>query len=135
MSSHEWVDCPACYINYAIPKAMHEKAFREKDRQSVYCPNGHGWHFTGEREVDIERRKRQLLEQQNAQLAEEARDALRVKNIATEMLKRSQRELKQHKTRAAAGLCPCCNRSFVNMQRHMKTKHPDFNVVPLKDAS
>lgn len=30
------------------------------------------------------------------------------------------------KNRAAAGMCPCCNRHFTNLERHMGTKHPEF---------
>jgi DNA repair exonuclease SbcCD ATPase subunit len=29
--------------------------------------------------------------------------------------------------RAAAALCPCCNRSFVQLRRHMETKHPGYD--------
>jgi hypothetical protein len=25
-------------------------------------------------------------------------------------------------------VCPCCNRSFQNLRRHMATKHPEFNA-------
>jgi len=118
------VICPSCWIEYAIPEGLERKAREVKDRKSIYCPNGHSWHYTGEREVDIERRKRQQLEQANARLHEEAQKAIRDRNAA-------QRDLKRHRTRTKAGLCPCCNRSFVNMQRHMATKHPDYNVVAL----
>lgn len=31
------------------------------------------------------------------------------------------------KKRASAGLCPCCNRHFTNLQRHIASKHPDIN--------
>lgn len=30
------------------------------------------------------------------------------------------------KNRIAAGVCPCCNRSFQNVARHMAGQHPDF---------
>jgi DNA repair exonuclease SbcCD ATPase subunit len=36
------------------------------------------------------------------------------------------------KKRHAAGVCPCCNRSFENVRRHMATQHPDFD--PAKEA-
>lgn len=28
--------------------------------------------------------------------------------------------------RASAGVCPCCNRTFSQLARHMQTKHPTF---------
>lgn len=30
------------------------------------------------------------------------------------------------KKRAANGVCPCCNRTFVDLARHMAGKHPTF---------
>jgi hypothetical protein len=33
---------------------------------------------------------------------------------------------KRQLERVASGVCPCCNRSFVNLRRHMKTQHPEF---------
>lgn len=38
------------------------------------------------------------------------------------------------KNRAKAGVCPCCNRTFQNLARHMASQHPDHetdNVVEL----
>lgn len=36
-------------------------------------------------------------------------------------------------TRANHGVCPCCKRTFSQLARHMKTKHPDFK--PLRAVS
>ncbi|KKN75776.1 hypothetical protein LCGC14_0376520 [marine sediment metagenome] len=33
------------------------------------------------------------------------------------------------KNRIANGVCPCCNRHFTNLNRHMTTMHPDFSEV------
>ena len=118
------VSCPNCWIEYAIPSALDSKLREMKAHKCVYCPNGHQWHYTGETEAAIERRKRQLAEQANARLAEEAAKHNRARLKA-------EADLRQHRRRTKAGLCPCCNRSFVNMQRHMATKHPDYNVVAL----
>ena len=30
------------------------------------------------------------------------------------------------KNRIAGGACPCCNRTFQNLARHMATKHSDY---------
>ena len=31
------------------------------------------------------------------------------------------------KNRVAKGVCPCCNRTFQDLQRHMASKHPDYS--------
>jgi hypothetical protein len=32
--------------------------------------------------------------------------------------------------RIQSGVCPCCNRTFENLGRHMKSKHPAFDYEP-----
>lgn len=32
------------------------------------------------------------------------------------------------KNRIAAGVCPCCQRTFQNLARHMKCKHPKYTL-------
>ena len=43
---------------------------------------------------------------------------------------RSNRALRGHLTRqrkrAAAGMCPCCRRTFENVARHMESQHPGY---------
>lgn len=41
-------------------------------------------------------------------------------------LTRERKKKEQLETRAANGVCPCCHRTFKQLARHMKTKHPDF---------
>ena len=110
-----------CSIEHAIPSELDRQA--RENGHGIYCPLGHVWAIR-ETELDRERRQRQRLEQENARLAEQAAMAEQERMAAAA-------ELKRHKTRAAAGLCPCCNRTFVNVARHMKTKHRDYNVTPL----
>lgn len=40
-------------------------------------------------------------------------------------------DAKQKNRRQGTVTCPCCTRTFANMARHMKTQHPDYNVVPM----
>ena len=119
MMQHAWVSCPNCYMQYAIPAALDAKAQAERAGVTIYCPAGHGWHYMGDRPVDVERRARQRAEQENARLAEVARAAAARADQATASLTRLKR-------RAARGVCPCCNRSFVALANHIATKHPEF---------
>lgn len=61
------------------------------------------------------------------------RDAARFQDEISAEKKRAdnaEKKIIQTKRRALAGVCPCCTRTFQNVQRHMKSKHP--NVVPLE---
>ena len=120
--------CPNCGVAHLFPQALYDTAQHRKPNVSIYCPNGHNWHYTGERAEDKLRRERDRLIQQQAQLTDEIAEQKRRADIA----EARERRLKK---RAAAGTCPCCKRSFSNMATHMKQKHPDFvsdNIVKLK---
>lgn len=113
-----------------MPTAL-MKALRADSKRSFFCPNGHSQHYT-ESEADRLRRERDRLKQQIAQEQDVARQwreeaerekarAAGYKGVATKM-----------RNRVAKGVCPCCNRTFLDLARHMATKHPDIdNVIPL----
>lgn len=44
-----------------------------------------------------------------------------------ESVKAQSTRLRKVKDRVKNGVCPCCNRTFVNLQRHMHTKHPSYD--------
>lgn len=112
---------------------MLESCYRQKLRETkntFYCPNGHGQHFT-ESETDRLRRERDRLLQQLAMKDDE------LARQRTQLIT-SKAQVTKLRKRAAAGVCPCCNRTFANMAKHMKIKHPDFktaDIVPLKATS
>ena len=119
----ERLSCSVCDIQYALTEKYVAK--RREDGEAWRCPNGHSQRFIKSQvdclkdDLDEMRRQRDSLRQNEAYMAEtiEAgkRRAAAFKGQATKLRKRAQN-----------GVCPCCNRSFSNLQRHMKTKHPDF---------
>ncbi len=106
--------CPTCHILYAIPKTLHDRA-RERSLASeyetlfVYCPNGHWWHYMGKNE------KQRLSDALAAQ--HRANDDL------LDRLNVTERDRRRIVKRVTNGVCIECNRSFQNLERHMKTKH------------
>lgn len=120
------VVCGSCGVTHAIPAAKYDTALAEGGFWT--CPNGHsrGWDKSAS-ERAAEKRATDRIKQENARLQEEL-------SAAVQSHVRADKALTRHKKRAAAGVCPCCTRTFANMGRHMKTKHPGYNVVPLKAA-
>lgn len=47
-------------------------------------------------------------------------EAINARDAATKAESLLSRKMK----RVGNGVCPCCNRTFANLARHMKTKHP-----------
>lgn len=119
--------CGTCAVWHTVPEIIYNSYRAEGG--FWHCPNGHQRGFRkGEDEIKQEeiRRERDRLKQDAARLEGEL--AMQ-RNRADEAEKR----VVQIRRRAAAGVCPCCNRTFLNVQRHMKTKHP--NVVPLEQKT
>lgn len=110
--------CCNCGIPFFMP-TYHYKRLLANKGESFYCPNGHGQHYTGKTEVEKLKEKLEALqkekEQQHEDLQNKWLDALGEKQKLEKQLKRV------HK-----GVCPCCNRTFVNLQKHMATKHPEI---------
>jgi hypothetical protein len=109
------IDCAACGLRFYVPGVW--EAARRNDRRDFVCPNGHQLAFGIHSEV--ERLKKEIAkEQERRRWAEERAETLERSRAAI------QGQVTKLKNRAAAGLCPCCNRSFQNLARHMKTRHP-----------
>lgn len=119
--------CATCAVWHTIPEIIYNSYRREGG--FWHCPNGHQRGFrTGEEKLEQERirQERDRLKQDAARLSEEI-SAERKRADAAE------KRIVHIRRRTAAGVCPCCNRTFVNVQRHMKSKHP--NVVPLEQKT
>lgn len=107
--------CYSCGVLFAMTEDF--KNNRLKDRKSFYCPSGHAQHYLGE--TDTERLKK-------AQAREVAlRDQL---EAAVREGEKTRQALLRDRQRFMNGVCPCCNRSFENVRRHMSSQHPDYNV-------
>jgi len=115
--------CGTCAVWHTVPEIVYDAFSREGGYWS--CPNGHQRGFAkGSDEIGREntRRERDRLKQDAARLNDEL-------TAERKRAEEAERKIVQVRRRAAAGVCPCCNRTFLNMQRHMKSKHP--NVIPL----
>lgn len=109
-------ECGGCGIPFFVPtKWLNAKI---ENHGSFHCPNGCDRVFTGKskaEKLEQELRNLQLRKEQSEQeLQNRWLDTLSEK-------KKLERKLK----RVHKGVCPCCNRTFENLQRHMKIKHPE----------
>lgn len=118
--------CYKCGIVFAVPNYF--KTSRLRDKESFYCPNGHSQAYV-ESEAD---RLRKQLEQERNRVEfhkRETEQAKRELHGANTQLSKTWNTLARTKARVSKGVCPCCNRTFINVQRHMATKHPDYAGV------
>lgn len=124
----EPMQCVSCYVHFGMPAGMIAK--RREDGHAFYCPNGHQMSFTESDLVKMRRERDRLkqdaarLEQQNAEARQRLQRAWEDLDVEAKARKKAETEVKRQKKRAAAGVCPCCSRSFVDLARHMSSKHP-----------
>ena len=118
--SFESIDCYKCGIEFGLPKSFIEN--RRKDQNSFWCPNGHSQCFS-ESLADQLRRERDRLKQQIAQKDDEIARQRNLRDEADRKAAAARGQVTKLKNRAKAGLCPCCNRHFTNLERHMASKH------------
>ena len=111
--------CCKCKTSMALPEDLYHAA-KKSEKITFHCAYGHPQHFV-QGETDLERMRRR---------AERAEQRVAHRDDTIDSLERSVAAQKGNvtrlKNRAAAGVCPCCNRSFQNLHRHMQNKHPGF---------
>lgn len=110
--SYTEIVCGGCGVRYAMEKSYHTN--RLSDGKGFYCPNGCRRVFGDTLQKALEDEKRNSL-RLRTEIEELKRKSIAAKGEAT--------KLKNKVKRAEAGVCTCCNRTFANLARHMKTKH------------
>lgn len=121
-----------CGISHAVPTELYQHVRRQKEdgeRQTgIYCPLGHTWVFSGKSKVQEKQEEIERL-QRVAQAKEESLRLVRSQRDAAQRQASAYKgQATKARKRAAAALCPVdgCGRSFVQLRRHLNTKHPDY---------
>lgn len=113
-----------CGLVHAVPTNLYD-VYMESKSKSLHCPLGHSY-VPGER--------REIREEQLAAKVAHLREQnehLRIERGKAEKRVSTYRgHLTRVKKRVSGGVCPCCNRSFENLGRHMKSKHPKYGKKP-----
>lgn len=131
MFGYSETKCWNCKTVYWVPDALNEAMERTKNgnkRVSCFCPYGH----EAVRKSDAKKTEEEKIRNERDRLKQQLAykdDLIREKNDQIDHERRSANAYKgkvtRLKNRAQAGMCSCCNRHFENLERHMKTKHPN----------
>lgn len=115
--------CCKCGIAFAMPHDW--QAERRRLRDTFHCPAGHGQRYIGETD---EQRKIRQLEAERSRLEQRERVEREAREHAQRRLAATKGVLTRTKNRIAAGTCPCCDKTFKHLTRHMADAHPDYAV-------
>lgn len=129
------LECASCNIDFGIGADFMRR--RREDHAGFYCPNGHSNVYNGHSNVyngpsDAEKRAKQAERELDAARSLAQRESRRRQRAEADARTADYRaraakgQLTKARKRMAAGVCPCCNRSFQNVLRHMAGQHPDF---------
>lgn len=121
--------CWQCKCETWIPDALYESAQRSKGVITFYCGYGHPQVFAkGETDEQKLRRERDRLTQRLAEKDDEIKFQRDLREGVERRLSAARGQVTKIKNRVGNGVCPCCNRSFANLHRHMTTEHPTFTA-------
>ena len=111
------ITCGECGMAYGIPERY--RAQKEEAGGHWNCPGCKvRWGYA---EGENKALRRRLLAAQERAGVEARRRASVERSLAA-----TKGHVTRQKKRAAAGVCPCCNRTFKQLARHMKSKHPTY---------
>jgi hypothetical protein len=115
-----WVEmlCGSCGIRFCVEEFWHQE--RRETGKEWHCPNGHSRVYC---ETEVGRLKRELA----AKEVELARQRVRAERSERQLVA-ARGQVTKIKNRVGNGVCPCCRRSFQNLQRHMGNQHPDWKT-------
>ena len=118
------VNCPSCKAIFGLTEQALER-FRGNGK-CFYCPYCQAEQgFFDSREEQL--RKQLAREKERHEMT--TRSLGHSRRLADRM-ERSRNALKgvvtKTKNRIKNGVCPCCNRHFKNLERHMKGQHPEY---------
>jgi hypothetical protein len=110
------VECCKCATPFLMTTRLN-KSLRESE-ETFFCPLGHEQGYYGKNTEEKLKDEVEKLKKEKEQEYETMQN--RFLDAVNEKIKIEKQLKRVHK-----GVCPCCNRSFVNLQQHMKTKHPE----------
>jgi len=121
------INCGVCGATYAINEAFRVK--RQNQGGGWNCPYCRSnWGYFGETELQraekASKRAHELLAQQRAETLHQCE----LREAAERRAAAARGQVTRIKNRVGNGVCPCCNRSFQNLHRHMSSQHPDFTT-------
>lgn len=115
--------CANCGISFGITTDYENR--RRDDHRSFYCPSGHVNVFNGP--STSEKRAREA-ESEAMQAQAKLNEERHLRLVAEKALQKEASKRKRLEKRVSAGVCPCCNRTFEDLAKHMSTKHKEYGI-------
>lgn len=120
-------ECNSCGVQFAVTEAFQKKRLEVRGPNNpFYCPNGHKIWYIGKSAEDLQRERAEQLQRQLEAADNRLKAAREARERADRQAAAARGQVTKIKNRVSHGVCPCCNRTFENLQRHMASQHPTF---------
>lgn len=119
------IDCWACGFAYAVPMEFRDR--RRRDGRDFWCPGCGRSACFKECEIDQLKRKVASAQQRAEYWCDQHTRAVAQCEAEERRHRATKGVLTKTRKRVGHGVCPCCNRSFANLRRHMANKHPEYS--------
>lgn len=110
-----------CDARFAVPEETYKRW--KHTHEGWCCPNGHRRVFCSK--TDQEKRIEQLERREQWERDRADRNQ-RAAETNARRAAAARGQVTKLKRRVSRGVCPCCNRTFADLARHMAGQHPDF---------
>ena len=115
--------CGKCAGCYAISERFRQECHDDAIGLGWNCPYCKcWWGYPGKTEAEKQRERADQAEARERNLKCRAATLERSRNALKGVVTKTKR-------RIGKGVCPCCNRTFQDLQRHMAGKHPEYADV------
>lgn len=117
--------CCTCGTEIFLPAALYCRLKVAGPKGTFYCVNGHPQCY---RVSDLEkmRRERDRLKQDAAYKDSRIAEERAARAAAERSVSAYKGVVTRTKKRVGNGVCPCCNRTFKDLARHMAGQHPEY---------
>jgi hypothetical protein len=126
----EVIYCCNCSMPFAVPGTIRGTWIDQGT--TFYCPVGHSQHYT-ETTVQKLRKEIENADRRAKWHAENAANERAARERTERRLSAAKGQQTKLRNRVKHGVCPCCTRTFSNLQRHMANQHPEFTPEVLND--
>ena len=118
------LECGECGATFGMTAAFQRD--RQNDHRTFYCVNGHPRHYPGQSAQEKAEAEAERQRQRADRLWRDALARAEERDHARRQAAASRGVVTRMKRRIGKGVCPCCNRTFADLGRHMAGQHPEF---------
>lgn len=114
------VECYKCGIHFGVTQEWNRRLLDQGG--PFWCPKGHRQVYCESLVQKLEKRLKRA-EDNRVFWKDQAKAGERSKIALRGVVTKKKNQLK----RVGNGVCPCCNRHFKNLEKHMQGQHPKFS--------